>query len=236
MRKSPIILAIETSTSNCSIAIEHQQQLFVRNEAGNNIHSSVILDCVSEVLSEASLKVSDLDAVAVGKGPGSFTGLRVGIGVGQGIAYGAGGLMVAVSSLQALAYQSPKDGIVLAGIDARMNEVYWGVFDKQGGIVNQLEEPKVSPPEEVLVPKLVLQEAKENNKNIYLVGNAWQVYKDSLLTDLIMASSPILDVLFPEAASVLHIAHTQIEPDDWVVPSAFMPEYVRNNVAVKSVK
>jgi len=79
------ILAIETATSSCSVALTYDDRVFARNQTGNNIHSNVLLDMVNDVLAEAKIASKQLQAVAVGQGPGSFTGLRIGIGVAQGM-------------------------------------------------------------------------------------------------------------------------------------------------------
>jgi len=129
---TPHILAIETSTSACSVALGLGDDLiFKRSQVGNNIHSQVLLTMVQEVLEEASFSVNGLNAVAVGQGPGSFTGLRIGVGVAQGIAYGVGCPMIGVSSLMALAFQSREEGLVIAALDARMGEVYWGCYNNE---------------------------------------------------------------------------------------------------------
>ena len=118
MNTQTVILAIETATSSCSVALNHQEGVLVRHEVGNNVHSKVLLEMVQDVLNEAGLKADDIDAVAVGQGPGSFTGLRIGVGVAQGIAYGIDAPMIGLSSLDALANQAPNDGRIIAGIDA----------------------------------------------------------------------------------------------------------------------
>ena len=103
MKTNPVILAIETATSRCSVALCYQAHTYTRDQVGNNVHSKVLLGMVSEVLAQAGISASGIDAVAVGQGPGSFTGLRIGVGVAQGIAYGADVPMVGISSLDALA-------------------------------------------------------------------------------------------------------------------------------------
>jgi len=80
------IIALETATSSCSVALQVSDTIIGRSEVGNNVHSKVLLNMVQEVLEEAGVVASELDAVAVGQGPGSFTGLRIGVGVGQGLA------------------------------------------------------------------------------------------------------------------------------------------------------
>jgi len=128
----PVLLAIETATSSCSAALSVDGEVCERIEVGQNIHSQVLLSMINELFQESALEVGQLDAVAVGQGPGSFTGLRIGIGVAQGIAYGADCPMIGVSSLDALALQAATDGRVLATIDARMGEIYWGVAALSG--------------------------------------------------------------------------------------------------------
>ena len=147
----PTILAIETATACCSVALSHQGELSERSLVGNNVHSQVLLEMVQDLLQLAAISVNDLDAVAVGQGPGSFTGLRIGVGVAQGIAYGADCPMIAVSSLDALAIRAPSDGVVLAGIDARMGEVYWAEYSKNLNALERISALQVSPPEEVTV-------------------------------------------------------------------------------------
>ena len=101
-----IILAIETATSSCSAALRIDGEVVIRNEIGNNLHSQVLLGMVESLLVQAKLDAQALEAVAVGQGPGSFTGLRIGVGVGQGLAFGANCPMIGVSSLDALALQA----------------------------------------------------------------------------------------------------------------------------------
>jgi len=187
--------------------------------------SQVLLGMVQRVLRDANVKVSEIDAVAVGQGPGSFTGLRIGIGVAQGIAYGAGCVMIGVSSLQALAQQVPQDGLVIAGIDARMNEMYWGMFDKSRSAVSQIGQLNVSAPETIALP---------TRDTVLLVGNAWSVYQSSLDRDLLLGATRLDDVVYPTAESVLALAHQAYQNQQCVSPLAFAPEYVRDNVAKKS--
>ena len=118
-----VILALETATSCCSVALRIDGDIVQRSEVGNNIHSKVLLGMVESLLLEASITAQNIEAVAVGQGPGSFTGLRIGVGVGQGLAFGANCPMIGVSSLDALALQAQRSGPVISAIDARMGEV-----------------------------------------------------------------------------------------------------------------
>jgi len=229
------ILAIETATACCSVALSHQGELNERSLVGNNIHSQVLLEMVQELLQLASIAVSDLNAVAVGQGPGSFTGLRIGVGVAQGIAYGADCPMIGVSSLDALAITVPDDGVVLAGIDARMGEVYWAAYDKKLNTIERITPLHVSLPQAISV-----QGSSPSQKRMQLVGNAWQEYAEQLsadLNELISKQNGLdADIEYPTAASLILLATQAFERGETISAVDFAPEYVRNNVAKKPKK
>ena len=227
MTQTPNIIAIETATSACSVALRCADQIFSRSEIGNNIHSKVLLGMVASVLSEAGIDAQSIDAVTVGQGPGSFTGLRIGIGVAQGLAYGATCPMIGISSLDALAMQSTSDGMVLAGIDARMGEIYWAEYAKNGDELRRLGEVQVSQPREIQ-PKA--------NTNCVFVGNAWSEYKNELSSDLLEKANHLEQVIYPDATALLELSLPKYNSNDWVSALDFLPEYVRNNVAKKPVK
>lgn len=222
------ILAIETATSSCSVALTYAGRVFTRNQVGNNIHSNVLLDMVSEVLVEAQTTAQKIQAVAVGQGPGSFTGLRIGIGVAQGIAYGVNAPMIGVSSLDALANQASEKGRVIAGIDARMGEVYWCEYLKSGGDVQRQGDLKVSAPSEIVSENLSSQ--------VQLVGNAWSEYQGQLGEQLLKNSTVVDTEIYPAAESLLLLAQHAYQRGDLINAIDFAPEYVRNDVAKKSTK
>lgn len=223
------ILAIETATSSCSVALRVNGDVVLRNEVGNNIHSRVLLGMIESVLLEAELTAQALDAVAVGQGPGSFTGLRIGVGVGQGLAFGANCPMIGVSSLDALALQASSDGPVLAGIDARMGEIYWCEYSKRDELLERVGGLRVTSPADV--------SASENKGQLNLVGNAWATYSGQFANEI----EHYVDVLsaqisYPSAGALLRLAEAKYEKEIWFSAADFAPIYVRDDVAKKSSK
>ena len=126
------VLAVDTATEACSAALWVDGNLFERYEVIGRGHAERLLPMVQEVLAEAGVALSALDGIAFGRGPGSFTGLRIGAGVTQGLAFGAGLRVAPVSNLAALASRAATvrgERFVLACLDARMAQVYWAAFD-----------------------------------------------------------------------------------------------------------
>ena len=130
-RISAKILAIDTATEACSAALWQDGRLVSRYEVAPRGHTDLILPMVAELLAEGELTLNQLDAIAFGRGPGSFTGVRITLGVAQGLAFGADLPLLGVSNLQALAqgaHRVCKAESALAAIDARMGEIYVGGF------------------------------------------------------------------------------------------------------------
>lgn len=225
--KGATILAIETATSSCSAALCVHGEIFELREIGKNVHSQVLLQMVEQLLEQANVTVSDLDAVAVGQGPGSFTGLRIGVGVAQGLAYGAGCPMIGISSLDALANQAEFDGHIIAALDARMGEVYWCEYQKDKRGLTRLSSLHVTPPEQVLTT---------TSERYQLLGNAWEEYADSFAVELMRCGSVNEMQVYPAADALLELAKVAFVNNELVSPVDFMPEYVRNDVAKKSTK
>ena len=242
---NPTILAIETATSGCSAALLHDGHVEELYEVGNNIHSKKLLSMISELFAQASIVARDLDFVAVGQGPGSFTGLRIGVGVGQGIAYGSGCRMIGVSSLDALAQSlmesasSLNDPLtVLAAIDARMGEVYWAEYCLKKDALERIGDWQVSPPEAVSSNSYsVNNSCSVNSKNtVKLVGNAWPEYWEQFNNSIRDAGHIVEGTLYPSARHILQLAIKEEHANNSVPAADFAPIYVRNDVAKKSTK
>lgn len=146
------LLALDATTDWCSVAWTDGRRWVQRAEAAGQRHSELILDMVDAVLREAGAALPDLDEVAFGAGPGSFTGLRIACGVAQGLAFGAGLPLRPVSSLLALA-QASGHHAVLAALDARMDEVYWAAYRRsEAGAWQVVTAPAVGPADTVASP------------------------------------------------------------------------------------
>ena len=146
------LLAIETATEACSVAVLVGGQVRERFAIAPRRHAELVLPWAEELLAEAGIARSALDAIAVGRGPGAFTGVRLAIALAQGIALALDRPLLPVSTLAVLAAQGP-DGPVLAALDARMGEVYLGAFQVQGGDVIALAPENVGTPHTIAMPQ-----------------------------------------------------------------------------------
>lgn len=143
------LIALETATEACSAALWNDGELrWLLEPAATRRHGELVLEQVRQLLTEAGLGPAQLDAVAVGRGPGAFTGVRLGLGVAQGLAFATGIPVVPVSTLAALAQQGADRGAreILAVLDARMREVYWSLLQTGAdGLVAPADESLTAP-------------------------------------------------------------------------------------------
>ncbi len=126
------ILALETSTEYCSVALWQDGKMTSRCELVGQRHSELLIEFLDSLLREAGVKIAQLDGIAFGMGPGSFTGVRIACGVAQGLALGADLPVVGVCTLQALAQAAGHDKVI-AALDARMGEIYHAAYEKRAG-------------------------------------------------------------------------------------------------------
>ena len=217
------LLAIETATEACSAALRVNGDVLCRYRLAPREHAGLILSMVDELLAEAGLRLGELDALAFGRGPGAFTGVRIAAGVIQGLAYGADLPVVPISSLAALA-QSAANGHshILAAIDARMGEVYWGTYGVEGGLVALLGAESVSKPEAV---------TPATDQTLYGVGTGWRTYKDVLGKRLGPRLAGCDGDRYPDARHILPLAAREFESGRTVPAAQALPVYLRNQVA-----
>jgi tRNA threonylcarbamoyladenosine biosynthesis protein TsaB len=225
------LIAIETSTENCSAALLHDGALLERSELAPRRHAELILPMIESLLHEAGLSRRQLDAIAVGRGPGAFTGVRLAISVAQGIALGLDIPVVPISSLAALAQDTPAQvgESILATIDARMGEVYAGAFRRNAeGLVDAIGAESVSPASMVSVPKSTNGKSDE----WLVVGTGWGVYQDALHSRLPSAPHWADGTRHPQARAVAVLAAPQFASGHSVAPEFALPVYLRDKVAL----
>lgn len=224
------LLAIETATESCSAALLLNDEVFSLSEVAPRRHNEIILSMCEQVLAQGQTSLSQLEAIAFGRGPGAFTGLRLAASVTQGIALGQDLPVVPVSSLAALAQQAfeeNKKTQVLSCIDARMQEIYYGYYKASDlQIMELVGEEKVVPPKNI--------EVKVSN-DCYGVGSGWLPYAQ-LLREKIGATLSYDASLFPQAEYVAKLAKVYFEQGESVTAVEALPVYLRDNVAEKSKK
>jgi tRNA threonylcarbamoyladenosine biosynthesis protein TsaB len=214
------LLAFDTSTDILSIAVQGSGTGAVPIEftgPGGARASSTLIPAIQELLAQAGLRLTDLDAIVFGRGPGSFTGLRTACSVAQGLAFGAGVPVLAVDTLLAVAEDAhQREGVqqVVAVLDARMNEVYWACYVRDSGPWRQQGETALGPPEAVSVPA-----------GWVLAGNAFAAYGARL-----PAAAARIEAL-PSAAALLRVAPMLIAAGRARPAASATPLYIRDKVA-----
>jgi tRNA threonylcarbamoyladenosine biosynthesis protein TsaB len=220
------LLALDTSTDICTVALYRDGATIERNEPGNR-HSERILAMVLELLAESGLTLKQLDAIAFGRGPGSFTSLRIGAGVTQGLAFGADLPVVAISSLAALA-QGVDAPRVLAAFDARMNQVYWGAYirDDAGLMAPIGAEVVVAPPDVPLPP----------GRDWVGAGSGWDEFAPVLVGRLGAALGAWRSRRSPLASDVAALAVAELHAGRTLPADRALPVYIRDDVAEKAAR
>ncbi|ANB69484.1 MULTISPECIES: tRNA (adenosine(37)-N6)-threonylcarbamoyltransferase complex dimerization subunit type 1 TsaB [Aeromonas] len=224
------ILAVDTATEACSAALLVGDKLFSRWEEAPRDHTRKILPMVQAVLEDAGISLSDLDAIAFGRGPGSFTGVRIGISVAQGLAFGAGVPLIGISTLAAMAQGAYRlDGAeqVLTAIDARMNEVYFGRYELIDGRMQLVGDEVVSDPAALVDVRGKLAGP------VTCVGTGFETYGETLsgLADELAVSQ----VRFPAAEDMLPLARAAWLAGEAVPVEQATPVYLRDKVTWKKL-
>jgi tRNA threonylcarbamoyladenosine biosynthesis protein TsaB len=223
----PRLLAIETSTPACSAALSVEGEVLERYALAPRQHAALMLPMIESLLLEAGLTVKQLDAIAFGRGPGSFTGVRIAASMVQGIAFAAGLPVVPVSTLAALALGGMRESKlprVMAAMDARKDEIYWGCYTGTGENVLVLQGDEcVCTPDSVPV---------SSQDDWVGVGSGWGAYGERLMQRLGRQVVRLLPDLEPRAADVARLGVQAFQQGVRVPPEEAVPVYLRNNVAV----
>lgn len=219
------VLAIETATESCSVALLHADSLIERSELAPRRHAELVLPFAESLLAEAGIARAQLDGIAVGRGPGAFTGVRLGVSIAQGLALALDLPVVTVSSLAALAMQAPRDDSqVLALIDARMGEVYAGAFRfGLDGLVQAIYGERVTRAADLVLP---ISDAWS------VIGSGWDAYRDTLIVRLASVPHWAEGACFPQARDVARLALPRFEAGDVLPPERALPVYLRDKVAL----
>ncbi|SAE61220.1 putative peptidase [Enterobacter cloacae] len=225
------ILAIDTATEACSVALLNNDAVSAHFEECPREHTQRILPLVKEILTRSNTSLTDLDALAFGRGPGSFTGVRIGIGIAQGLALGAELPMIGVSTLATMAqgaWRMTGATRVLAAIDARMGEVYWAEYTRDEQGVWHGEET-----EAVLKPEAVTERLKQLSGEWATVGTGWPAWPEMAAdTGVTLVDG---DMLLPAAEDMLPIACQLLAAGKTVAVEHAEPVYLRNTVAWKKL-
>jgi tRNA threonylcarbamoyladenosine biosynthesis protein TsaB len=218
------VLALDTATEACSVALLTDAGSIDRFAEVGRAHAEEILELVDGVLAEAGVALSELDGIAAGVGPGSFTGVRISVSVAQGLAFGAGLRVVAVTSLETLALRALDAGAerALACLDARMGEVYWGCFAAHAvNALTPLSDLKVGPAASVQLPGAGRYRG---------IGRGFDAYPE-------LAALPGVETdlddrrALPHAREMARLGAIRLRAGQGIDPADLEPRYVRNKVA-----
>ncbi|MDD4911171.1 MAG: tRNA (adenosine(37)-N6)-threonylcarbamoyltransferase complex dimerization subunit type 1 TsaB [Sideroxydans sp.] len=218
------ILAIETSTEYCSVALWQDGVVSERCELVGQKHSEVLMEMLDALLKEAGVKVKQVDGIAFGKGPGSFTGVRIACGVTQGLALGADVEVVGVCTLEALAEASGKDKVI-AALDARMSELYLAAYEKRDGEWLAVIEPCLCKAEDA--PSL-------SGDGWFGVGSGFAVSGVALQARYGDQLSGVDEKAVPQASAVVGIGAREFTKGNAVDAALALPLYLRDKVALKT--
>lgn len=219
------LLAIETATESCSAAVLVDGEIVEQYEVAPRQHNELILPMCEQVLSQAQLSLTQLDAIAFGCGPGAFTGVRIAASVTQGIALAQDLPVVSVSTLANLAFQADVESgqMVMPAIDARMDEIYWAIYKRKSGVdLELIVEEKVQAPQDVEI---------EQTKIAYGLGSGWDTY-EKLLIDKTQ-SKAIDKAALPRAAVTAKLAQQKYHNQEILESHQALPVYLRNQVVHK---
>jgi tRNA threonylcarbamoyladenosine biosynthesis protein TsaB len=224
------LLAFETATEGCSVAVWVDGDVRERFEVAPRRHAELALPWAEQLLAEAGVAKAQLDAIAVGRGPGAFTGVRLAIAIVQGIALALDRPVVPVSTLATLAAGAPETGSprILAAIDARMGEVYSGAFERRDGGLVALSKESVCAAGAVALPT--------GDDRWQGVGTGFAAGEDALQAHLGARLANVDATALPHAANVARLAAAAFERGEALPPERVEPAYLRDNVALTLVE
>jgi tRNA threonylcarbamoyladenosine biosynthesis protein TsaB len=220
------ILAIETSTEYCSVALHHDGEVIERFELVGQKHSELLIDMLAALLRDAKVKLAQLDGIAYGAGPGSFTGVRIACGVTQGLALGADLPVLGICTLQALA-QAANHSRVIAALDARMGEIYHAVYEQQQEVWTTVSAPCLCKAGDA--PAVF-------GADWFGVGSGFAAYGEALQQRYSGQLQGADGTAVPHAAAIAALAAVGFSQGLGVDAALAQPLYLRDKVALKTVE
>ena len=221
----PIILNIETSSTNCSVSLSNNNKLIdcLEKDSPNYSHSQKLHSFISELMEKNNISFKDVDAVGVGIGPGSYTGLRIGLSAAKGICYALDIPLISVSSLENMVSNIQFEGVIISTIDARRDEVYSCIFDKDKKVLRE-EIP------EIINSKSYINYSKTDK--VLIVGNGQKKCKE--IMDFNNNFNWNINIQKPSASNMGDIAYKKFELNDFEDIAYCEPKYLKefktNNV------
>ena len=225
------LLAVDTATEACSVALWRDGELIERYEVAGRTHTERLLPLVQQLLAETGIKPAQLDGLVAGIGPGSFAGVRIAVGFVKGLALALDRPVVGVSSLAMLAQGAIEAGAehVIPCIDARMSEVYWGVYERgAGGLAQALLPDRLVPPGDIEADLVAADWAA--------VGTGWGTYEALLKQGLKLEPTTIDGQALPHAAAALKLALPVFASGQVLSGDELAPAYLRDRVALTLVE
>lgn len=219
-----IILNIETATKNCSVSLSEKQTILalVELNEGQFSHAEKLHTFILEVLKRSNKTMQDIDAVAISKGPGSYTGLRIGVSAAKGLCFALDKPLISVPTLNALAmaYTIDKGDFIIPVLDARRMEVYCTVFDSS---YNEIEKTSAKIIDEHSFLDIL------NKGKVFFIGDGAEKCKDIITND----NAIFLDGYFPSAKEMVNISYKKFQENDFENVAYFEPYYLKDFVAGK---
>lgn len=218
------ILALDTSTEYCSAALWRDGSVDSREAAAGQTHSQLLLPMVDELLRRHALALKDLDGIAFGRGPGTFTGLRIACGVTQGLAFGSGLPVVGVSTLLALAEAVQSERVVCC-LDARMGEIYHAAYARSGEDWRAVHEATLCAPDAApLLPAGMWMAC----------GGGFSAHSGALRRRYAGRLSGIRPEVYPHARQIAALAVREFEQGNGMPAEQALPVYIRDKVALRT--
>lgn len=224
----PTLLAIDTATEACSVALLHAGKTFADYAVIPRLHAQQVLPMVQSVLAQAGVKLSEVDAIAFGRGPGAFTGLRIATGVVQGLAFALDKPVLPVSNLAAIAQRGWREQAakqVAVAIDARMGEIYWGCYALIDGRMQLCGNEQVCAPQDAVLPRTA-------TGDWLAAGTGWQAYGDKIA----LQPQEYAREQLPHALDILQLALYDWQQGLALPAQQAQPVYLRDQVTTPANK